>query len=380
MVRQIASHSPAHQKPPAKPLASCISSAAAFAPLATAGPQYGIRDVAKPKNPIVSATAAKPVPSTVVAYEALERGAKSPDVPASRRTNTASEYVNCHVGNEEEVHVNVAPNANPCSRHHLSSPMAAATNKPPLTRVDDAFNDFHVNRSGFLDRHELDSALFTTGINTMSTSAGDFPPMYGDDPDGKVGFRSFNQFVSGLTGEDMQGVPMAGSEISRAYMDAPTRVHNLEVPPSNETHFPFREPFDDRYRERAEDDVHLQAEESRVAKREHLISCTRTPAMPQDSMLRPLVELEALPPLLGTNQFAPVRLVRAEFLIDLWQRGEVLLSRQVPGDCPDAQGQCLAFAMLDSAKAARLLKPREMQWSEGMRPTVMSSFSSKGDA
>ena len=321
MVRQIASHSPAHQIKYPQPLAACVSSAAAFAPLATAGPQYGLRDVAKPKNLVPSATAGKAVPSTAAACEALERAAHSPEVNYSGANSRFS-----HPPIREESTPPRAAAALPVARPLPGPPAASAqaawrsppqhtaTQLAPNASVRDAFDHFDANGSGFLDYHELYDALFTMGIDTSIAGAGEILRQYDDNSDGKMDFREFSQLVRELRGDPGHGIQPG---LGYAQPPSPLRPSTVMV----------RDSIAER-RERAESDAHAQAEENRAARRQQLVDGTRVGMLAQESPLRRLVELEALPLVIGSGHFAPVRLVRAEFLVELWQRGEALLPRQ----------------------------------------------------
>ena len=394
MVRQIASHSPAHQALAKKPTAP-VSSAAAFAPLATAGLNFGERDVAKPKHLQHSVTASKCVPSTAAAVSALERAAA--DIPVAAAAAAASRL------GQPPVHEDI-----PYKRGDRR-PL------PPGASVREAFDHFDANRSGFLDYRELRDALRAMGVDTDFEGAADVLRRFDDNADGKMDLNEFDNLVSELRRDPYAKQPqsplLCGGVRSTTASARPPSIHTPSTPVTRRKALPpgasVREAFDHfdanrsgflDYRElrdalramgvdtdfegaadvlRRFDDnadgkmdlnefdnlvselrrdpyakqsqspllcgggVHhrrersdAQADENRAARRKRLVETLRGKGrkLPHDSRLRQLVELDALQAVLGKGPMAPVRLVRAAYLVELWQRGQVLPCRQ---DVPD---------------------------------------------
>eukprot|EP00966_Prymnesium_polylepis_P012095 277807-Prymnesium_polylepis.1 len=205
MVRQIVSHAPTHVKQPTPPSESNVSSAAAFAPLATSGVLFGIRDVAVPRTKQgPSAVAAKQVPSTEAASRALASATSgTPDVSSlaaaaaadrvagrpSKRSDTIETY-----GTAAPPHLAATPATPPSTKlpprsTPLPSQPAPSRAAPTLARdasVHSAFSYFDQNGSGYLDYRELRNALYMMGIDASLHGAAEILRQYDDNHDGKM--------------------------------------------------------------------------------------------------------------------------------------------------------------------------------------------------
>ena len=222
MVRQIASHAPTHQKPVNAGGDYAVSSAAAYAPLATSGgaAYFGVRDVAVPKHKLgPSAAATKSVPSTEAASRALAAATSgSPDVSslvadAARerlgRASARGDSVESHAGRATPPSgdsLSLAPRSRPLQTHPSPAPAPApALAQDASVRV--AFNYFDVNGSGFLDYRELHGALFMMGIDSTLEGAREILRQYDDNRDGKMDLREFGNLVDALRDDPASGAP-----------------------------------------------------------------------------------------------------------------------------------------------------------------------------
>ncbi|KAL3907943.1 MAG: hypothetical protein SGPRY_009987 [Prymnesium sp.] len=228
MVRQIVSHAPTHVKP-TQSQESKVSSAAAFAPLATSGALFGTRDLSIPRTKFSpSPASAKPVPSTEAACRALaEAVSGSPDVTTKEESTPqaqpergvverAVERASLHSQPERSLQQKASPcssaqrraegksstsssGAGGCSPHfstHAASSSSSSSWREGIDKsIRQVFCHFDTNRSGFINYSELRDALRMMAINQNVQGASELIRQYDENGDGKMDLTEFSRMI-----------------------------------------------------------------------------------------------------------------------------------------------------------------------------------------